>query len=399
MGLPIAARLAQAGFELTIFDVQPDRLDQAANLGQRSQSLLDAVQGADAIFSVLPADSHVDAVSRELAGICTPGQVYVDFSTIAPATIEQVARRLSAVDVQTVSVAVTRGTAAAELGELALFVGGGAELSATLRAAFDSIATDVRLVDGLGAAKALKIANNMVVSCLDVVICEALVIGEQLGIVPEAVTSALAAGGADSWALRNHIVRFVLPDDLGPGHFSTRHMAKDVGLFIELAAEHGLAAPLAGVAAACYRGVIAYGWGDNYHPIVIRWLERAANSPRPSTPARTDSGDGRSQHLRSITAGVAAVQALASFDALAVLLETGINEREAAAHLESGSAGNDSLCDVAEQMSGGRGLSGPNALAEELAGAIDVARFVDVPALMLEIGRSVALGHARNGAR
>ena len=49
------------------------------------------------------------------------------------------------------------------------------------------------------------------------------------------MTDELAASGVRSWALENHIVKFVLPDDLGPGYFSTRHMLKDVELFLGLA--------------------------------------------------------------------------------------------------------------------------------------------------------------------
>ncbi len=73
---------------------------------------------------MLPADSHVRSVVAEVVETAERGQVFADLSTIAPATIEAVANELADVGVRTLSVAITRGTAAAERGELGLFVGG-----------------------------------------------------------------------------------------------------------------------------------------------------------------------------------------------------------------------------------------------------------------------------------
>ena len=77
---------------------------------------------------------------------------------------------------RTISVAVTRGTAAAEVGQLALYVGAEGDVLPELGPAFDAMASEVRTVGGLGAAKALKIANNIVLACVDIAICEAIVL-------------------------------------------------------------------------------------------------------------------------------------------------------------------------------------------------------------------------------
>ncbi len=368
MGEPLARRLADVGgLDLTVFDASPARLAALEGVGRHADSVADAALGADIVFTVLPADPHVEAVTAELTG---PG-ILVDLSTIAPRTIEAVAARLARAGVTTVSVAITRGTAAARRGELALYVGVEGELPAVVRPALDALATELLLVDGLGGAKAAKIANNMLLACLDVAICEALVLGRRLGLRYEEVTSRLLEAGADSWALRNHVIRHVLADDLGPGHFSTVNMAKDVALFLDLAASGGEPAPLAGVAAASYRGVIASGLGEHYHPIVIRWLEQAAGEPR-------DGAEPPPGALDAIAAGVVAVQAQASREALAVAGRAGIGAVEAAALLNRGSAANPSLDLVAQ----GAGASG-----EDLVAALALAASAAVPAHMLEAAR------------
>jgi 3-hydroxyisobutyrate dehydrogenase-like beta-hydroxyacid dehydrogenase len=99
-----------------------------------------------------------------------------------------------------------------------------------LRDPFDAMAGDVVIVGSNASAKAFKIVNNMVVAILDILICESIVLAGLAGLPGQAVVDALEDAGVTSWVLQNHIVKYVLPDDLGPGRFSTRYMAKDVSL-------------------------------------------------------------------------------------------------------------------------------------------------------------------------
>jgi 3-hydroxyisobutyrate dehydrogenase-like beta-hydroxyacid dehydrogenase len=383
MGLPIAERLGQVeAMELHLFDLDPSRLEAAAAAGKPAASIAEAVTGADAIITVLPADRHVNAVMEQLMGAIEAGQVYADFSTIAPATIERVAQQLLPAGVRTLSVAITRGTDAARRGKLGLFVGGDEIVVARLQPVLDALADEIRITGDLGSAKAVKIANNMVVACLDIGICEALILGRRLGVTPEEVVRHLAESGARGWALENHIVKYVLPADLGPGHFSTANMAKDIGLFIEMATARRTSAILAGTASACYRGTIANGYGEDYHPVVIRWLESISGQSRHPRQAASD----RVSDLRTISGGVVALQALANFEALQALRSSGMTTIEAADHLQSGSAANASLVSVGRNMALNR-----SALLAQLERLLAVADETSAPSLMFETARQVVL--------
>src|SRR5262245_51985498 len=95
MGRPIARRLAAAdGVELAVFDVESARLDALDAPVRRATSVADAAADADAVFTILPADRHVEAVAGELAEVADGG-LFVDFSTIGPGTIERIAARLA----------------------------------------------------------------------------------------------------------------------------------------------------------------------------------------------------------------------------------------------------------------------------------------------------------------
>src|SRR5699024_8112240 len=116
-----------------LFDVDEARLAAADGLGRLAGSVAEATRGTEAVFTILPADQHVEAVVAEIEAAGSPGQVVVDLSTIGAATIERVAGRLGDAGLATVSAAITRGTAAARRGELVLFVGTDCGLPVSIR--------------------------------------------------------------------------------------------------------------------------------------------------------------------------------------------------------------------------------------------------------------------------
>lgn len=391
MGHRMASRLAAADdVDLVVYDIEPERAADLEGSAEVAGSIAAAAEGADAIFSVVPADRHVKAVTAELAAVAKPGQVYVDFSTIGPATIEEVAELLAAQGADTLAAGMTKSIEGATHGTLSLFLGGVESLPPKLQPAFDAIATDLMFVGSPGAAKALKLVNNMVVATIDVAITEALTLGEQMGIPFERVTDAMLAGGADNWPLRNHIVPHVLPDDLGPGFFSTRFLIKDMRLYMEFATQQGLPSFFAGLASSQYRGTAAHGMGDDYHMIVIRWQERGARVGERPTSEIPD-GSSEESVVAALVRGVAAVQALVSAEAVRILGRMGVNATDAAFYLESGSAGNDSLRAMVASLQDGAAGTTASFLAGELEDTLALAAACDVPGAVFELGRHVAL--------
>jgi 3-hydroxyisobutyrate dehydrogenase-like beta-hydroxyacid dehydrogenase len=399
MGLPMSRNLAAAdGIDVVFHDVRPEVLEQVAPLGRVAGSIAELTASVDVVFSVLPADRHVRDVAAEVRAAARAGQAFVDFSTIHPDTISQVAADLAEVGMETVGVALTRSTAAAQAGELALYMGGPADWIERLAPAWDAMATETLVFAGAGAAKAMKVINNMVVSTIDQLVCEAIVLGARLGVDAASLCRALADGGADSWALHNHIERYVLPEDLGPGRFSTRYMAKDVALCADLARSVGLPAFFAGLSRAYYRGSVAHGRGDDYHMVAIRVMEdlanlgRRATSPPPYAPAPGTA--------ETIARGAAAVQTLISLEALAIAARSSLSAAEAAQGMETGSGGNESLRRLVGGEPAGAGAPWTFAtLLDDLEATMALAERAEAPALVFELGRQVALSLVdRHGA-
>lgn len=395
MGLPMARRLSlRSEFDLSIYDARPEVLEAESHLGRVASSVADAIGGADYIFSVLPADRHVQSVANEIDAAAPTG-VFVDFSTIASATITDVGSRLAAVGVRTLGAAVSRSVAAAEVGELTIFIGGEPDLIERLKPALEQMASDIRIVDTAGAAKAVKIFNNMVVSGLDLVICDTLLIGAMLGVRPHQMTDVLMRGGADSWPLRNHIVKHLLTGELAPGRFSTRYMGKDAALAAQLAEDVGEPAWIAGLVGAAYRGTDALGFGDHYHPVVLRWFERAANID-PITPDFPDRAGELSDDAQAVAAtlcaGVIAQQALMTLDALRLVGLHGVPLSAALDHFDSGAAGNDCIAALRGQRAHAGTSHDLARVVADLGAVCALAASVPTPAMTFEVAKHVALG-------
>lgn len=377
IGLPIAQRLAEAApVELAVFDLSGERMAAAAGTtGRAASSVADAVAGADLAVTVLPADQHVQAVVADILTVAGPQMLYMDCSTIRPATIDDVACQLATHGVRTASVALTRGALAARAGTLALYVGHDGPVPEQLQPLFAAMADEVRLVAGLGGAKAVKIANNMVMSGINAVIADAAALACRAGISMADLAVALGDAGVDSWVLRTQITRHVLNNDLGPQYFSTVNMLKDVSLYLGLAHDTGCADSLAAAAAGYYRGMIAAGRGADYHPAVVAWqIENARGAT-----ARVDLPHA-AEVLPKLVDTVAAGQLVASTGPLSVLARSGVAPETGVINLRGATGDNAALGPVAAFLNGDHNAVDTLAVIAGLSAGVDLATKASLPA-------------------
>src|SRR5574344_585594 len=135
MGGPMAINLVKAGHSVKAFDLSQDAVAKVvAEGGQAAASAQDAVQGAEAIVTMLPASQHVEGLflGRDgqpgLLGQIAKGALIIDSSTIAAATSQKVAKAAQAVGIDFIDAPVSGGTGGAIAGALTFMVGGSTEL-------------------------------------------------------------------------------------------------------------------------------------------------------------------------------------------------------------------------------------------------------------------------------
>ena len=138
------------------------------------------------------------------------------------------------------------------------------------------MATEITHCGPVGAGQAVKLMNNMVVAQTVVAISEAIAVARASGAVdPRVLFETLAKGSADSFVLRNHGMKSILPDrHPTEGAFPTTYILKDLSYAIALAESCGLTLEGATATRRLMDKAKAAGYADEYYTVVSRIIEK-----------------------------------------------------------------------------------------------------------------------------
>jgi 3-hydroxyisobutyrate dehydrogenase-like beta-hydroxyacid dehydrogenase len=279
MGEPICRNLARkSGLPVRGYDRDPSPLQRLGAEGVRAaDSAAAACEGSDIIFLSLPSGEIVRDLAREpdgLLAMARPGQTVVDLGTSPVDITRALAAEFAQRGARFVDAPVARTRAAAEAGTLAVMVGGDLEIFERVRPLIATFASDITLCGPVGCGQVVKILNNMVLFETVVAISEAKAIGERAGVDPALLFDALSKGSADSFALRNHGMKAVLPGEFPERAFSAEYARKDLAYALQLARETGVDARGARTADGWLREAIETGQGKKYHPVISRLIQQ-----------------------------------------------------------------------------------------------------------------------------
>ena len=279
LGTPMAANLQGAGFPLTVHNRNRQREEALADLGaRRAATPLQAASSAALLCLCLSDDAAVRAVLLEgpdaASGGLAAGSLVIDFSTIAPATSDELAARLAEQGVASLDAPVTGGTEGARAGTLSVLVGGSERDLERARPLLEVVGARVSHFGSVGAGQRVKAVNQVLVAGSYGAVAEALALGERLGLPMEQLCEALQHGAAGSWALK-HRAGNMLSGSFPLGFRLALHH-KDLQIALEAAAAAGLELPLSARVAAIEAELMATGHGDEDVSALARWF-----SPQP----------------------------------------------------------------------------------------------------------------------
>ncbi|MEO1720201.1 MAG: NAD(P)-dependent oxidoreductase, partial [Pseudomonadota bacterium] len=196
------------------------------------------------------------------------GQTVIDHGTSPVGLTRELAHAFAARGATFVDAPITRTRAAAEAGTLVVLFGGSVESFEHTKPVIEAFAEEVFHCGDVGAGQVVKQMNNMVLIQTVVGIGEALATARAAGVDGETLFAALEAGSGDSFALRNHGRKAMLPGVFPERAFSTTYALKDLDYAISLARQLGLDLNGAHTAKALLEQTIAAGNGDAYWPVV-----------------------------------------------------------------------------------------------------------------------------------
>lgn len=279
MGEPICRNiLAGSGRPTQIYDLAAAPVGRLAAAGAQPAASVPALAaGCRILFLSLPGGPEVEAVLTGPDGVLAgarPGLTIVDLSTTPVGLTRSLAARLAAQGHRLADAPVARTRAAAESGTLSIMVGAAPDLFDGIEPLLRHAASEVTLCGPVGCGQVAKIMNNMVLFQTVVALAEALALGEAAGMDRRLLLETLGKGSADSFALRNHGLKAMVPDSFPTDAFPTDYALKDIGYALTLAAELGFELPGAALAQARLQATSAAGLGREYFPVLARTVHR-----------------------------------------------------------------------------------------------------------------------------
>jgi 3-hydroxyisobutyrate dehydrogenase-like beta-hydroxyacid dehydrogenase len=279
MGEPMCRNLAKkSGMTVLAADRDAAPLKRLEADGVKTASLDEIATTCRTIFLSLPGGKEVEQVclgDGALLSKVKPGWTVVDLST-APVSL---ARRLYAVlESQATAFAdapVARTRQAAIDGTLSIMVGSTPETFARIEPLLRHMASEVTHCGEAGAGQAVKILNNMILFQTGVALAEALGIARAHGVDGKVLFETLTKGSADSFALRNHGMKAMLPGVFPERAFSTEYALKDLSYAIEMGEQHGVPGLGADVAREVMERAVELGHGKEYWPVLLKAIEDA----------------------------------------------------------------------------------------------------------------------------
>ena len=330
MGGPMAANLVRAGFDVVGHNRSRGKVDRLVEAGGRgASSAAEAARDRDVFISMLPDSPDVEEFALGDGGalaLARPGSLYIDMSTVRPATAVALAEAGRARGVGVLDAPVSGGERGAIEGTLSIMVGGDPEHVATARPVLEALGSTVVHVGTAGAGQTVKAANQLLTAVTIEAVAEAVVFLEAHGVDPTVAISALAGGLAGSAVLDRRAPSMV-QRDFTPGFRCALHH-KDLGILTSAARDAGVTIPLGAIAAQLMGALVAQGHGDLDNTALLRLVEELSGRRgtdlqgwalarlRPSEErdgARHDAqrgvdGGDRAGHRRSYPRAVGAVR-------------------------------------------------------------------------------------------
>ncbi len=274
MGEPMCGHLARrSGKKVMAYDLNPAPLGRLAEHGVTSATPEELAASCQVILFSLPDGKAMQAVVALLEPHLRPGQCIVDTSTSSVAMTREIGARLEAKGILFADAPVARTRDAAARGELSIMVGATDSTFAYVRAILETMGTDVTHCGPIGCGQVVKILNNMLVFQHTAALAEAIALGRRNGVPPEVLLPTMAVGSGDSFVLRNHGMKSMVPRVYPDRAFSVRYSMKDLSYALEMADDAGLDLKAAKLTMERLKEAERQGHGDQYHPVVLEVID------------------------------------------------------------------------------------------------------------------------------
>ncbi len=275
MGKSMARNILRAGFPLVVHNRSRAAVDELVSEGARSAHSASEVAGqVDVVITNLPDSPDVEKVAFGPGGVIEqahPGLIFVDNSSIKPASARKIAQVLGELGVQCLDAPVSGGDIGAREGTLTIMVGGPAGALERAMPVLQAMGKKITHVGESGCGQIAKAANQIMVAAQMVAMGELLIFAKKAGADPQKVVEAIRSGAAQCWTLDVKPPRLFAANRT-PG-FKAHMQAKDLAIIMDTAREYGVALPSAAVDAQLFNAMLQLGMANLDNSAVIGIIE------------------------------------------------------------------------------------------------------------------------------
>lgn len=264
MGRSMCGHLLQAGYQVSVFNRTPSKLEPLVQRGARACSTPKEVAlQSDIVFSMVgfPADVEQVTIGPDgaLAGLASGG-LLVDMSTSSPGLAQRIASEAVSKECYSLDAPVSGGDIGAREAKLSIMVGGEHSQFERLLPIWKLLGKTFVYQGPSGSGQHTKMVNQILVAASMVGLCEALHYATKSGLNPETVLESVSSGAAGSWSLTNLMPR-LLKEDYSPGFF-VDHFVKDLGIVLDEARKMQIELPGVELAERLYKKTQSLGFGE-----------------------------------------------------------------------------------------------------------------------------------------
>ena len=272
LGGQLAVRLLDAGFELTVFDLDKTSMEHLVGAGANpANSCLDLAQRVEHVITCLPSPTASSAVQDDILTHMRAGASLIEMSTVGQDDVIRSAARAEAQSIGFLELPVTGGVHLAARGELTLLAGGSETLIKLHEGAMQAMGNKVFHMGAVGSASLIKVITNMLAFVHLAAGGEAMMLAARGGLDLATAWQAIAASSGNSFVHETE-GQLILNGSYDIG-FTLDLALKDLGFAEQFGAAFDVPLPVAQTVQQRFEAAQARYGGDAQSPFVVKLLE------------------------------------------------------------------------------------------------------------------------------
>ena len=276
IGEPMCRRLLENGYEVSIYDVNPEAVSKLGDTAaEPAENLKVLASSAEVVLLSLPGSDVVEEAvlgERGLVEGLSSGKVLIDTSSSRPSSTRDLAEKLAESGVEMLDAPVSGGVLRAEEGKLAVMVGGREEVFERHREVLEAFGEKIFHVGDHGAGHLVKSLNNLLSATTLASAAEAVILAQKAGVAPETLLEVINAGNGRSYSTEVKFPNFILNRSFDDG-FALGLMVKDLKIALETAAEIGHPMFSGSAISQLWQAAFTRGHGPEGHTSIYAFLE------------------------------------------------------------------------------------------------------------------------------